>query len=303
MGLDINGTKFLLYAKTQGVSFDKTAMIGRQGLLVNAEALRNNLTNFGYSLQADEADRLIGQGDGYAELFLKKLGATEITSFDASEYENADYIFDFNFPAPDKFKNRFTTVLDGGTLEHIFNFSNAIKNCMEMVEVGGHFLGITPTNNFLGHGFYQFSPELFFRIFNAANGFNLTQMILFEDLPDAKWYEVADPDKIKERVVLANKEPTYLLIIAKKIASVEIFATPPQQSDYVELWNSAGGNLNSKLELKPHQEQQTNQGLIKRTARKIYDLLPSFVKRVSRRVRRPRQYNPRFFRRVRIPKI
>lgn len=302
MGLDINGTKFLLHAKSQGVSFNKTAMIGRQQLLVTADALRNNLAAFGYSLQTDEANQLISQRDGYAEPFLEKLGATEIVSFDNSEYENADYIFDFNFPVPDNFKNRFTVVLDGGTLEHIFNFSTSIKNCMEMIEVGGYFLGITPTNNFLGHGFYQFSPELFFRIFNTANGFNLSQMILFEDSPDAKWYEVADPDKIKERVILANKVPTYLLIIAKKTASVEIFATPPQQSDYVELWKSAGSNLNSKSALQPLHMQKTKQGLLKRTARMLYDFLPAFLKRIYRNTRRPRSYNPRHFRHVRIPK-
>jgi 2-polyprenyl-3-methyl-5-hydroxy-6-metoxy-1,4-benzoquinol methylase len=53
-------------------------------------------------------------------------------------------------------------VFDGGTLEHIFDYPTAIKNCMKMVKPGGHLLLTTPANNWFGHGFYQFSPELFY---------------------------------------------------------------------------------------------------------------------------------------------
>ena len=42
-----------------------------------------------------------------------------------------------------------------------------------MATVQDHFVRITPANNFFGHGFYQFTPELFFRIFSAANGFEV----------------------------------------------------------------------------------------------------------------------------------
>src|SRR5438477_418150 len=78
---------------------------------------------------------------------------------------------DMNEPIPDKFKETYTAVLDGGSLEHVFNFPVAIKNCMEMVKVGGHYLAITPANNFFGHGFYQFSPELYFTVLSKENGF------------------------------------------------------------------------------------------------------------------------------------
>jgi len=43
----------------------------------------------------------------------------------------------------------YTTVIDGGSLEHVFNFPQAIANCMNMVAVGGHFIGLSPANNFL----------------------------------------------------------------------------------------------------------------------------------------------------------
>ena len=74
MGLDINGTKFLLYAKKHGVSFAETAMIGRQSMLIDAETLGRNLRLFGHD--AFNAGSLIESG--YAESFLKFLGADEI---------------------------------------------------------------------------------------------------------------------------------------------------------------------------------------------------------------------------------
>ena len=241
MGLDSNGTKFLLYAKhRQGVSFERTAMIGRQVLNLDAGQLRDNLRKF--DVQNADSDELLKSSDGYAEPFIKTLGAREIASFDASNYENASHVHDFNTPIPDEFKNKFTAVLDGGTLEHIFNFPTAIKNCMQMVEIGGHFLAITPTNNFLGHGFYQFSPELYFRIFNEQNGFKMRQTIVFEDFPESDWFEVTDPDAIKGRVVLTNSTPSYLLIIAEKVADVPLFEITPQQSDYSAMWQSSKEN-------------------------------------------------------------
>lgn len=52
-----------------------------------------------------------------------------------------------NLPVPEVHKDSYTAVLDGGSLEHIFNFPVAIKNCMEMLKVDGQYLGITPVNN------------------------------------------------------------------------------------------------------------------------------------------------------------
>jgi hypothetical protein len=186
-------------------------------------------------VSAAESERLLLSENGYAESFLRLLGASEIVSFDASDYEEASRIQDFNLPLEKKFFGRFSVVLDGGTLEHIFNFPQAISNCMEMVEPGGHFLGITPANNFVGHGFYQFSPEVFFRIFSLGNGFAVRRMMAFES-PSTRWYEVSDPEAVRRRVTLINRRETYLLVIAKKTATVPIFARPIQQSDYTHLW-------------------------------------------------------------------
>jgi hypothetical protein len=240
VGLDANGVRFLLFAKGDGVDFTRTATLGRQQLFLDAPAFQQYLVAFGASTAKDHAEALLRKGDGYAEPLLELLGASEVASLDASDYEHATHRVDLNSPLPDPLRGRFTAVLDGGTLEHVFNFPAAIRNGMDMVAIGGHFLAITPANNFFGHGFYQFSPELFFRIFSAANGFSLRRMIAFEDRPDADWFEVVDPAVAGERVILVNATPTYLVVIARKDASVPVFATPPLQSDYVSMWDAGG---------------------------------------------------------------
>ncbi len=236
MGLDINGTKFLLHAKRHGVSFEDTAMIGRQSMLIGAEGLRRNLQLFGHQHAA--AEDLVSSG--FAEEFLEFLGAGSVTSFDASSYEGASIVHDFNTPVPVGMKNRFSVVLDGGTLEHVFNFPTAIQNCMEMVRVGGHFLAIAPSNNYFGHGFYQFSPEVFYRILSPANGFEVEKMMIYEETFENDWYEVADPAVIGERVVLMNREPTLLLVIARRVCEVNISTASVQQSDYKAAWAEHG---------------------------------------------------------------
>ena len=161
------------------------------------------------------------------------MGAKETISIDASAYEGASLVHDMNVPIGDELKRKFSVVIDGGTLEHIFNFPVAIQNCMQMLDVGGHFFSHTMANNFMGHGFYQFSPELFYRVFSAENGFRVHRVVVFEQrVGRPRWYEAADPNDIDERVELINGRPTYLFVHAERLADVPIFAAPPQQPDY-----------------------------------------------------------------------
>jgi hypothetical protein len=141
-----------------------------------------------------------------------------------------------NTPIAPELRERFDVVYDGGTLEHVFNFPVALQNCMELTRVGGHVFIHTVTNNYCGHGFYQFSPELFFRAFSALNGFAVERMVLHAIGPYGRWYEVSDPEQIRSRVELITFCPMQLLIHAKRIAVLDL-ATPPQQSDFVPRWD------------------------------------------------------------------
>ena len=229
MGLNINATKLLLKLKEDGVDFGLVLTLGRQRLNVPKIQLQHLLKNFGYAINARE---LKARNKGYCEPFLELLGATKVDSMDVSDYEKATVMHDLNDPIADSIKGTYNTLIDSGTLEHVFNFPQAIKNCMELIRVGGNYIGMTPCNNFFGHGFYQFSPELYYRVFSKENGFVVKKMYFFIDDKKTSFYEVKDPAEVKERVILNNAYPAFLFVFAEKVSEQTIFKSTPQQSDY-----------------------------------------------------------------------
>ena len=235
MGLDDKGTQFLLAAQRLGVSFERTATIGHQQLFVTARWLRRYLRAFQIEATDSEIQQLVTGADGFAEPFLRLLGAQRIVSIDASSYEGASQVVDLNQTLPRELEGAFTAVIDAGSLEHVFDFPTAIQNCMRMVAPGGHFIAITLGNNAMGHGFYQFSPELFYRVFSPASGFTVERMLVTET-SSLRWYEVADPGVVGDRVQMRTFRPTYLCVAARRLANTPILDTPPQQSDYVTRW-------------------------------------------------------------------
>jgi len=245
MGINPNALRFLARDSKRGNDFAQTAMIGRQGVHVSAKQCSTILNDeFGLGLPSDRI--LAAHAAGYAEELLKLLGAQRVESFDYSDYEGATHVHDFNTPIPDRHKNQYTFLIDGGTLEHVFNFPTALKNCMEMLKVGGTYFGATPANNEMGHGFYQFSPELYFRVFSKQNGFRTDAVFLYEGRESTTWLKVADPEIIGRRAEKVNCRSTYMLVRATKLEHNEIFAQPPLQPDYVAAWHSSetGGHSN-----------------------------------------------------------
>lgn len=249
MGLNSHDIKFLLWARESGVDFAKVMMIGRQKLYLDAHSMGEVLVRFGINRSSIELESLFAEQNGYAEPFFRLIGANDVSSIDASSYEGASQVLDMNQPVREDLKGKFTVVLDGGSLEHVFNFPVAVKNCMEMVQLNGHFIGITPCNNFMGHGFYQFSPELFFRIFTGQNGFKVEKMILYETSPMARWYEVRDPEEIGKRAEITTSRNTLLIVQARRTAIQPLFTISPQQSDYAALWRerAAAGKVNGQV--------------------------------------------------------
>jgi hypothetical protein len=109
---------------------------------------------------------------------------------------------------------------------------------MRLPVIGGHYLGISPVNNFPGHGFYQFSPELFFRVLAPENGYSIRTMLLFEEGWMRDWKEVSDPASIRRRVTFTNRTPTYLAMLAERTGHAVLFEKPPLQSDYAAEWSA-----------------------------------------------------------------
>ena len=236
MGFDLQTTRFLLEAKRSAADFSDTITLGRQNLHINRDTYRAEAARFGVSPVGDAFSDF-----PFVEGLLRGLGAKSPRSLDASGYEGADHVVDLNEPLPAELVGKFSMVIDGGTLEHVFDFRQAAINVAKLLRIGGHVISVTPCNNFMGHGFYQFSPELFYRVFSSENGFEVESMVLTEVNADGDWYEAMDPDVARARVTLVNGSRTYLMMRARKTGDVEMFAKTPQQSDYSVLWQDDHG--------------------------------------------------------------
>jgi hypothetical protein len=238
MGVDLNCAQLLIRAKANGASFDRMAMLGRQGLHANRSDLISILRGSNYQLDAECQRKLLDPATVYAEEFFRLLGAKEIVAIDGNGFEGAQVVHDMNLAIPEHLNSSFDLFLDGGTLEHIFDFPTASKNCMRMVRLGGRLISFTMANNFCGHGFYQFSPELFYRLLSKENGYSIESCIEWEEVHRSKFYQVPDPASLASRIELTSRNGTYLFVQAKRVGDISAGYTP-HQSDYVRHWEAA----------------------------------------------------------------
>jgi hypothetical protein len=221
MGIDVHGLNFLRYASRKQ-PLEKVATIGRQALAISPISLA----------------RIMGSrisSDLFCEEFLvKHLGATVVESFDFSHYEGATYIVDMNEPIQPP--REYDTVVDFGCVEHIYNAPQALKNISMLCAAGGQIIHVLPANNFCGHGFWQFSPEVFFSLYCEGNGYHDTEVFLADLKKSKRWFEVIKPSGGK-RAQVTSRCPLYVMCRTRKTSMASRDCV--QQSDYLVAWDNA----------------------------------------------------------------
>jgi hypothetical protein len=240
MAIDTQAFRLLLAARKAGADFGRTVTFGRQSFYPKPGHAARALARSNVGLTPAQVGPV---RHCYGETFLKALGAQTVDSIDASGYEGATIVHDLNQPVPPQLHGQYTVVYDGGTTEHVFHYPQTLLSAMRLLAVGGHFVSITAGNNLSGHGFYQVSPELFFRVFNHANGFETVAVLLAEARPGGRFFRVADPAVLKERIEFIASKPYLVAVIARKVAETGALQAAPQQSDYQQAWQGAGAQV------------------------------------------------------------
>lgn len=268
MGLDFKGAAMVAYARQQGMPMASVLTLGRQDSVLTEAWCQHLKAAYGADVEG-----LDYQKEPHGEEFFKRLGAQRVDSIDYSAYQSSTLCRDLNNPPSDEPVEGYDLVYDGGTLEHVFHFPNAIANCMAMVKVGGHFMASLPANQWLGHGFYQFSPELFFRVFALENGFETVRIYLAENANSApgKLYRVLDPAETGARTLIETNRSLLILVWARKIAEVKPFQKWPQQSDYSARWAEGKEQEEAASDAKPV-------SLKRKLLRMVGKLVPSSVR-------------------------
>lgn len=235
MGISEKSFRWLLYcSKKYHINPDSIITLGRQYCYFN----KNDLNKYRYLKQAE-----IFQKDGYSEKLWNFLWGEgdkclKIDALDVSSYEGANVIHDMNTPIPKDMVGAYDVVVDGGALEHIFEFPTAIENAMKLCKTEGWLVIMTIANNFCGHGFYQFSPELFWNVL-PKNGFDVLEMsyVLHHRNSKKQFVKVENNTIMGKRNCFTSSKPTELFILAKKRTDATNIITV-NQSDYLQLWKS-----------------------------------------------------------------
>jgi SAM-dependent methyltransferase len=223
--------------------FGRLMTLSRYDIVFDREYLTGVLTENGWKAENGRE----AEGGGKAEFSDKDafgaLGFTRVDSMDYSDYEGADYAFDLNGNAlPPELAGQYDFVLDAGTIEHVFHVPHALENIFNLLKIGGTFIFSQPTFFGIGHGFYNFSHEFYYRYFEKNNWrINAYTPYMFEmGNPDAA-YEVSfvSDSLLNGTLPLIGAQMRHEVFGSVTKLADSAFDGVPYQGSYDEIWGAA----------------------------------------------------------------
>src|SRR5258706_3246646 len=258
MGINKSAIKVFLHESQRRGLLGRLLTLGRQDVYVTAEELRGTMAEFGgrpvRELRSPLSKKANFAKSNYVsdEYLFSALGFSEWQALDASSYEEADFVFVLNrLDLSDALVNHWDAIFDGGTIEHVFHLPNALRNIFRLLRIGGRIIHIAPSSNHIDHGFYMFSPTLFWDYY-TANDFEINACQVFrytQDLYAGAW-QVCDyvpgglvrvsmgglDDALYGVILIATKTPKFTCDVV------------PQQGLYAEHpWESKSADVEDAL--------------------------------------------------------
>lgn len=211
--------------------------IGKQGITFPVDDLKAWARQSDFNLDETRLEAAIREGRFPTdEEFFQSLGFSAVDSVDCSEYEGATIICNLNNDIPEDLYNRFDVIYDGGSTEHMFNIPKAFENYNKMLKVGGLVIHSLPSTGCLDHGFYMFSPTLFYDYY-TQNRWHIVDFYMLNIPCDSfsTWdiYEYDEPGPMLEDVAFEGRWTVFF--IAQKRAE-STYLTNIEQHFFKKLW-------------------------------------------------------------------
>jgi hypothetical protein len=168
----------------------------------------------------------------HARVLFEMLGIQDYCDIDKFDWDEPMLQHDLNVPVPEEFRDRFNLVIDGGAAEHVFDVRQVMANIVAMTRVGGTVIQIASLRP--DHGFYSFSPCLFFDYYKL-NGFeNCVCYVLLIDQQDVlteyakpkRYFEYRYGDPVAE--VVGTAEEALVFFTARKHEAMQSLNIPTQ---------------------------------------------------------------------------
>lgn len=98
-----------------------------------------------------------------------RLGSNSVKALDISPYEGAEVVHDLGQPLPDRLKATADFIVDGSTLDNVFDPAMALRNFAQLLRPGGRLIAINCLN--MRDGAYTICPPDWFLDYFVENGF------------------------------------------------------------------------------------------------------------------------------------
>lgn len=221
--------------------------------------------DFGAELDHHSAERLAhgsayGPNGGLNESFvgelLEKVGLIYLAFDIANGYRTR--IFDLNREAiPENLRGSFDAVLNFGTTEHVINQLNSFRVIHDATKVGGYIVHELPTVGYVDHGYFCYTPRLFFDLavqneyeivsfaYQASSQGNDINSIVrdyrafFPSLAQAKLIDLTPPTVSSLIVLRKTKEAPFRLSLETGTSVVTQNETVGRESEQLDLTPAA----------------------------------------------------------------
>ena len=197
MGFGQLEVEFLLHEHRYQPFVGEALSIGRQAVAMKPEAMLNLLKAYGIepkntSFKVDTKNRHNLPGSGWIddESFFASFSECKLFSADISDYEGADFIFDICGEVPPELVGRFDFLMDGGSLDNVWDPAQMLRNMTKMLKPGGRIFVYAWSNSYPS-AYLKITPDWIMDYF-AANEF-----------ADAKVYMAHHPSRARGETSLA----------------------------------------------------------------------------------------------------
>jgi hypothetical protein len=251
MGISKGNVKLIMQEGSVRPYSGSILEIGVQDVVLTSHELISMLKLYGYrapvfEVELSQNEQLKAKKFISDQYFFKSLGFENVVSLDYSNFEGCNVVYDMNLgKPPNELIDQFNVVIDGGTMEHVFNTKNFLKNIHLMCKVGGRIIHLSPSSNQINHGFYSFSPT-FFLDYYQENNYIVRKCLLLRHCLDRSYCI----DMLQEGAniiaeLIASKHIYYNYVVVEKTNN-STYNKTPIQNVYKTIWGKQSNNLQNE---------------------------------------------------------
>lgn len=259
MGIARGMIKLLMREGNRKFFCGKILTAGKQDVYATEDDLQRWAREMGFQLKPAVEMSLSDKKEFKEKRFItatalfQSLGFDAIDSMDYSDFEGCTIMHDLNKDVSDALHDKYDLIFDGGTSEHIFNLPKVFENYNKMLKVGGRMIHSSPSSNYTDHGFYMFSPTLFYDYY-SANKWNIIDSFFIKHSlrPDKHLWSIYNytPDCLDRLAVGGLSRGVYAIFFNAQKTAISTFDASVQQGYCTRAWDRTGPACKEDLMVK-----------------------------------------------------